>query len=161
MAFISSLCSVSKRSLYTEHILLHYTWCKVSSEDPLPVLWAALSENVSLNMCKMSIQIILRMRKVYGPLICIHTCCSIKWFCIRNSEDPDQIERMRRPIWAFSVHICSGDTFLHGPAHISRNVRKRTFGHVRSLKTQISKRTRTVWSEFPLGALWIEKVAVS
>ena len=37
----------------------------------------------------------------------------------------------------------------------SRNVGKRTFGHVRPAKVQISLRIRTVWSEFSLGVFWI------
>ena len=37
----------------------------------------------------------------------------------------------------------------------SRNVRKRTFGHVHPVKIQISLRIRAVWSECSLGAFWI------
>ena len=39
------------------------------------------------------------------------------------------------------------------------NVRKRTFGHMRPAKIQISLRIRAVWSESPLGAYWIAKDA--
>ena len=35
-----------------------------------------------------------------------------------------------------------------------RNVRERTFGHVRPAKIQISLRIRADWSESSLGALW-------
>ena len=35
---------------------------------------------------------------------------------------------------------------------MGRNVRHRTFLHVRSMKTQISLRVRAVWSESPLSA---------
>ena len=38
---------------------------------------------------------------------------------------------------------------------IRRNVRKRTFGHVRPSKIQISLRIRAFWSESSLGAFWI------
>ena len=38
---------------------------------------------------------------------------------------------------------------------MSRNVRQRTFRHVRPVKIQISLRIRAVWSETSLGALWI------
>ena len=41
----------------------------------------------------------------------------------------------------------------------SRNVRKRTFGHVCPAKFQISMRLRAVWSESSLGAFWIGKDA--
>ena len=40
-----------------------------------------------------------------------------------------------------------------------RNVRKRTFGHVRPAKIQISLRIRAVWSESSLTGLWINKDA--
>ena len=40
---------------------------------------------------------------------------------------------------------------------MNRNVRKRTFGHVRPVKIQISLRIRAVWSESSLGAFWIAK----
>ena len=39
------------------------------------------------------------------------------------------------------------------------NVRKRTFGHVRQAKIQISLRFRAVWSESSLRAFWITKDA--
>ena len=39
------------------------------------------------------------------------------------------------------------------------NVRKRTFGHVRPVKTHIRLRIRAVWSESSLGAFWIAKGA--
>ena len=39
--------------------------------------------------------------------------------------------------------------------HMNRNVRKRTFAHVRPAKTQISLCIRAVWLEFLLGAFWI------
>ena len=42
---------------------------------------------------------------------------------------------------------------------LSRNVRKRTFGHVRPAKIQISLRICAGWSESSLGALWIAKDA--
>ena len=38
---------------------------------------------------------------------------------------------------------------------LSRNVRKRTFGHVRPVKIQISLRISAGWSEFSLGTFWI------
>ena len=41
--------------------------------------------------------------------------------------------------------------------NISLKVRKRTFGHVRPAKIQISLRIRAVWSESSLGAFWITK----
>ena len=41
----------------------------------------------------------------------------------------------------------------------SRNVRKRTFGYVRSAKIQISLCIRAVWSESSLGAFAIAKNA--
>ena len=41
--------------------------------------------------------------------------------------------------------------------NLSRNVRKRTYEHVRSAKIQIRLRIRAVWSEFSLGACWIAK----
>ena len=37
---------------------------------------------------------------------------------------------------------------------MSRNVNKRTFGHVRPAMIQISLRSCAVWSESPLGAVW-------
>ena len=40
-----------------------------------------------------------------------------------------------------------------------RNVRKRTSGHVRPGKIQISLRIRAVWSESSLRAFWIAKYA--
>ena len=43
--------------------------------------------------------------------------------------------------------------------NIRRNVRKRTFGHMRPTKIQISLRIRTVWSESSLGAFWVVKDA--
>ena len=43
--------------------------------------------------------------------------------------------------------------------HRSRNVRKRTFGHVRPVKIQISLRISAVWSESSLGAFRIAKDA--
>ena len=42
---------------------------------------------------------------------------------------------------------------------MNRNVRKRTFGHVRPAKVQISLRIRTVWLESSLDTLWIAKDA--
>ena len=42
---------------------------------------------------------------------------------------------------------------------ISRNVRKRTFGHVHLAKIHISLRIRAVRSESTLGAFWIAKDA--
>ena len=42
---------------------------------------------------------------------------------------------------------------------MSRNDRKRTFGHVRTAKIQISLRIRAVWSESSLSAFWIAKHA--
>ena len=44
---------------------------------------------------------------------------------------------------------------------MSRNVRKRAFGHVCPAKIQISLRIRTVWSEPSLGAILTAKDAVS
>ena len=38
---------------------------------------------------------------------------------------------------------------------MSRKVRKRTFGHVRPAKIQISLHIRTVWSESSRGTFWI------
>ena len=40
---------------------------------------------------------------------------------------------------------------------MSRYVRKRTFGHVRPAKIQISLRIRAVWSESSVDAFWIAK----
>ena len=40
---------------------------------------------------------------------------------------------------------------------MSHNVAKRTFGHVRAAKIQISLRIRTVRSESSLSAIWIAK----
>ena len=42
---------------------------------------------------------------------------------------------------------------------MNRNVRKRTFVHVRQAEIQISLRIRAVWSESSLGAFWIAKDA--
>ena len=42
---------------------------------------------------------------------------------------------------------------------MSRSIRKRTSGHVRPAKIQISLRIRAVWSESSLGAFWIVKDA--
>ena len=42
---------------------------------------------------------------------------------------------------------------------MGRKVRKRTFGHVRPAKIQISLRIRAVWSESSLGAFWIAEDA--
>ena len=44
---------------------------------------------------------------------------------------------------------------------MSRKVRKRTFGHVRPAKIQISLRIRAVWSESSRGTFWIHMDAVS
>ena len=44
-------------------------------------------------------------------------------------------------------------------AQLNRNGRKRTFGHVRRVKIQISLRIRAVWSESSLGAFWKAKYA--
>ena len=43
--------------------------------------------------------------------------------------------------------------------YLSRNVRKRTFRHVRPAKIQIRLRIRAVWSESSLVAFWIAKDA--
>ena len=43
--------------------------------------------------------------------------------------------------------------FLKYKKRMSRNVRKRTFGHVRPAKIQISLRIRAVWSESSLAAI--------
>ena len=43
--------------------------------------------------------------------------------------------------------------------YLNRNVRKRTLGHVRPAKIQISLRIRAVWSESSLGVFWIAKDA--
>ena len=43
-------------------------------------------------------------------------------------------------------------------SQLNHNVRKRTFGHVRSAKIQIRLRMSAVWSESSLGAFWIAKV---
>ena len=43
--------------------------------------------------------------------------------------------------------------------YLSQNIRKHTFGHVRSAKIQISLRIRAVWSESSLGAFWMAKDA--
>ena len=40
---------------------------------------------------------------------------------------------------------------------MNHSVRKRSFGHVRQAKIQISLRIRAVWSESSLGAFWIAK----
>ena len=47
------------------------------------------------------------------------------------------------------------------PKHnqLRHKVRKRTFGHVRPAKYQISLRIRAVWSESLLCAFWIAKDA--
>ena len=42
---------------------------------------------------------------------------------------------------------------------MSHNIRKRTFGHMRPAKIQISLHIRAVWSESSLGAFWIAKDA--
>ena len=42
---------------------------------------------------------------------------------------------------------------------MSRDVRKRTFKHVRPVKIQISLRIRAVWSESSLPAFWIAEDA--
>ena len=42
---------------------------------------------------------------------------------------------------------------------MSRNIRKRTFWHVRPAKIQISLRMRAVWSESSLGEFWKAKDA--
>ena len=41
--------------------------------------------------------------------------------------------------------------------HMSRNVRKRTFGHVRPVTIQIRLSVRAVWSVSSLDAYWIPK----
>ena len=46
-------------------------------------------------------------------------------------------------------------TVLSG--HFNHNVRKRTFGHVRPAKFQISLCIRAVWSESSLSAFWIAR----
>ena len=38
---------------------------------------------------------------------------------------------------------------------MNRYMRRRTFGHLRQAKFQISLRIRAVWSESSLGAFWI------
>ena len=45
------------------------------------------------------------------------------------------------------------------PRDTSRNIMKRTFGHVRPVKILIRLRMRAVWSESSLGASWIAKGA--
>ena len=50
--------------------------------------------------------------------------------------------------------ICGPFRFLFD---INRVIRKRTFGHKRPAKIQISLRIRAVWSESTLGAFWIAK----
>ena len=58
----------------------------------------------------------------------------------------------------FSLNItynkieCPLRQFCLVKVHLSRNVRKHTFGHVRPAKTQIRLRIRVVWSESALGA---------
>ena len=46
---------------------------------------------------------------------------------------------------------------MYNNSHLSRNVRKRVFGHVRPAKIQISLRICAVWSEVSLGTLSIAK----
>ena len=51
-----------------------------------------------------------------------------------------------------------GSQMLFGISLImTRNVRKRTFGHVRPAKIQISLRKCAGWSESSLGAFWVAK----
>ena len=44
---------------------------------------------------------------------------------------------------------------IHSHLHMSHNVRKRTFGHVRPAKIQISLRICKAWSESSVDAFWI------
>ena len=48
-------------------------------------------------------------------------------------------------------------TDVFKPISVTRDVRKRTFGHVRPAKIQFSLRIRTVSSEYLLSAFWISK----
>ena len=52
-------------------------------------------------------------------------------------------------------------TVLTKTENISQNVRKRTFGHVRPAKIQISRCMRALWSDSSLGAFWTAKDAKS
>ena len=45
--------------------------------------------------------------------------------------------------------------------HMSSNVWKRNFGHVRPVKIQIRLRIRAVWSESSLDAYWIAKDVIT
>ena len=57
------------------------------------------------------------------------------------------------------MHYNQIDYYILLFEYVSRNVRKRTFGHVRPEKIPISLRIRAVWSESLLGAFWITKYA--
>ena len=57
------------------------------------------------------IQIILHMQQVLsGPLLSIHTFCSIQWL-LADSEGPDQTAQMHRLMWAYAVIICPKTPF--------------------------------------------------
>ena len=69
------------------------------------------------------------------------TYCRIQWFC----------EQIMRSL--IRLHSCASLSRLRCPRlHKSRNVWKRTFGHLRPKKAQVFLRIRAVWSESSLSA---------
>ena len=96
--------------------------------------------------------------------LCVHWVVQDSSFLHADSKDSDQTGRMPRLIWVFAGRTCHFVGFaMRQPvlmhSNMSRYARKRTFGHVRPAKSQISLRICTVWSESSLGAFWIAKDA--
>ena len=62
-----------------------------------------------------------------------------------------------RKISSMTVSDIAVKNWINCP-HVSLNVRKRTFEHMRPAKIQIRLRIRAVWSESSLGAVWMPKM---
>ena len=127
-------------------------------------------------------QISLGFRPVWSEsLLCAQWVADDPSFLHADSEDSDQTGRMPRLIWVFARRTCHFIGFvvrwlflfyciyvfmyyyirvfkqIHAFHH--RNVKKRTFVHVRPVKLQISLYNRAVWSESSLSEIWTVKGA--
>ena len=73
---------------------------------------------------------------------------------VQDDVNPHILHMLEGTFWLNAAHIITITL-----QYLSRNVRKRTFWHVRSAKIQISLSVRAVGSEYSWAAFWIAKAA--
>ena len=160
----------SDQSIHSLHEETLHPWlsemCQANAQADLNLRWAQMLEG---SFSDVVVHCIFLGKNVYNLLYlkqCMYTKTlhqAMTWNsklsepsqakrCLRSytsSKSPDQRAQSHSLIRVFGFAVCS-----YSIQYLSFNVRKRSFGHVRPAKIQISLHIRAAWSESSLSAFW-------